>query len=447
MTTSYRPEADVTEICRDLIRIDTTNYGDSSGPGERVAAEYVAEKLADVGIESELFEPQKGRTSLVARWGHPDATDRLLVHGHLDVVPAAKQDWKVDPFSGEVMDGYLWGRGAVDMKDFDAAILSVVRARAKAGRPPKRALTLVFTADEEAGSIAGAHPIVDQRPEWLEGCTESIGEVGGFSTTVAGKRIYLIETAEKGIAWLRLRAQGTAGHGSMRNTDNAVTAVSEAVAGHREARVADPADAGDGGPAGRGRQPHRSRQRRSQRRRTHRVLRPGRPDAGRRRPQHGEPDDAVIGLQAQRDPGRGYGQHRRARSCPSYEDEFFATLRESAARQRHLRDAGAPTALSTPFDGPLVEAMKAARCEPQEAGRHRPALPDVRRHRCQGVEPASTSAASGSPRCGYQRTSTSRACSTAIDERVPVGCLGLLGAGLRRLPGPAPDRRPSLAGR
>src|SRR6478735_6282136 len=140
---SYRPEEDVVEICRDLIRIDSTNYGDGSGPGEREAAEYVAAKLADVGIESELFEPAKGRTSLVARWGDLEGGDRLLVHGHLDVVPAAKQDWKIDPFAGEVADDYLWGRGAVDMKDFDAAILSVVRARTRAGELPKRPVTLV----------------------------------------------------------------------------------------------------------------------------------------------------------------------------------------------------------------------------------------------------------------------------------------------------------------
>ncbi len=236
MTKPYEPAAEVTEICRDLIRIDSTNYGDGSGPGERAVAEHVAGLLSEVGLEPEVFEPEHGRTSLVAHWGDPNATDRLLVHGHLDVVPAAKADWKVDPFSGEVQDGYLWGRGAVDMKDFDAAILSTIRSRVRADQPPARALTIAFTADEEAGSTAGAHALVDQRPDLFEGCTEAVGEVGGFSTTVAGKRLYLVETAEKGIAWLRLRAHGTAGHGSMRNTDNAVTAIGEAVAaigGHR----------------------------------------------------------------------------------------------------------------------------------------------------------------------------------------------------------------------
>jgi acetylornithine deacetylase/succinyl-diaminopimelate desuccinylase-like protein len=227
---SYTPDAEVVQICRDLIRMDTTNYGDGSGSGEREAAQHVAGLLDEVGIESQVFEPSKGRTSLVAHWGDPNATDRLLLHGHLDVVPAAKADWKVDPFSGEEVDGCIWGRGAVDMKDFDATILSVVRARARAGELPRRAVTMAFTADEEAGSIQGAHPLVKEHPEWFEGCTEAIGEVGGASATVFGRRVYLIETAEKGIAWLRLRAHGTAGHGSMRNTDNAVTAVAEAVA-------------------------------------------------------------------------------------------------------------------------------------------------------------------------------------------------------------------------
>jgi acetylornithine deacetylase/succinyl-diaminopimelate desuccinylase-like protein len=230
MVATYRPDAEVTQICRELIRIDTSNYGDDSGPGERSAAEYVAGLLAEVGIESQLFEPRPGRTSVVAHWGDPGDSDRLLLHGHLDVVPAARHDWKVDPFAGEIHDGYLWGRGAVDMKDFDAAILSVVRARARAGAKPRRGLVLAFTADEEAGSIQGAHPLADRHADWFEGVTEGIGEVGGFSVTVADRRVYLVETAEKGLAWLRLRAEGTAGHGSMRNTQNAVTAIAEAVA-------------------------------------------------------------------------------------------------------------------------------------------------------------------------------------------------------------------------
>jgi acetylornithine deacetylase/succinyl-diaminopimelate desuccinylase-like protein len=227
---SYDPAAEVVEICRDLIRIDTTNYGDGSGPGERVAAEHVARLLDEVGIEAELFEGVEGRTNVVARWGGTSGGDALLLHGHLDVVPAEADDWKVHPFSGEVQDGYLWGRGAVDMKDFDAMLLSTVRARARAGAVPARPMVLCFTADEEAGGHQGAQQVVEQRRELIEDCTEGVGEVGGFSATVRGRRLYLVEAAEKGMAWMRLTANGHAGHGSMRHPDNAVTALAAAVA-------------------------------------------------------------------------------------------------------------------------------------------------------------------------------------------------------------------------
>jgi acetylornithine deacetylase/succinyl-diaminopimelate desuccinylase-like protein len=226
---TYDPAAEVVDLCRDLIRIDTSNYGDAEGPGERKAAEHVAALLDEVGIESRLYESEPGRTSLVARWGG-DEGDPLLLHGHLDVVPAAAEDWHVDPFAGEIKDGYLWGRGTVDMKDFDAMLLSVVRARTRAGRVPKRPMVLCFTADEEAGGHKGAQFLIDEHPDELADCTEAIGEVGGFTTTVRGQRIYLIESAEKGMAWLRLTARGTAGHGSMMNRDNAVSELAAAVA-------------------------------------------------------------------------------------------------------------------------------------------------------------------------------------------------------------------------
>ncbi|KRF34406.1 M20/M25/M40 family metallo-hydrolase [Nocardioides sp. Soil805] len=228
---AHDPAAEVVELCRELIRIDTSNYGDEEGPGERKAAEYVATLLDEVGIESRLYESEPGRTSLVARWGGSSSgKPPLLVHGHLDVVPAAAEDWQVDPFSGEVQDGFVWGRGAVDMKDFDAMLLSTVRARARAGRLPDRELVLCLTADEEAGGHKGAEVIVEQHPDEIADCTEAIGEVGGFSATVRGRRIYLIEAAEKGMAWMKLTARGRAGHGSMINTDNAVTRLSGAVA-------------------------------------------------------------------------------------------------------------------------------------------------------------------------------------------------------------------------
>ncbi|MGH9250531.1 MAG: M20/M25/M40 family metallo-hydrolase [Acidimicrobiales bacterium] len=227
------PDGEVVDLCRDLIRLDTSNYGDGSGPGERKAAEYVAEKLSEVGIEPVVLESEPGRTTVVARLdgAEPARTDALLVHGHLDVVPADAADWTHDPFSGEIADDCIWGRGAIDMKDMDAMILSVVRNRLRTRRPPARPLVLCFLADEEAGGVLGSHWVADHHPELFEGCTEGISEVGGFSLTVRDDlRLYLVETAQKGIEWMRLTVEGTAGHGSMVNHDNAVTELAEAVA-------------------------------------------------------------------------------------------------------------------------------------------------------------------------------------------------------------------------
>lgn len=225
----YDPASEVVELCRELIRIDTSNYGDDSGPGERKAAEYVAGLLDEVGISSNLYESEPGRASVIARWGDGPG-EPLLLHGHLDVVPAAAEDWTFDPFAAEIHDGYVWGRGAVDMKDFDAMALSVIRARARAGVMPRRPIVLCFTADEEAGGHKGAEYLIDNHADELADCTEAVGEVGGFTTTVRGKRIYLIEAAEKGMAWMKLTARGNAGHGSMINHHNAVTELAAAVA-------------------------------------------------------------------------------------------------------------------------------------------------------------------------------------------------------------------------
>jgi acetylornithine deacetylase/succinyl-diaminopimelate desuccinylase-like protein len=227
------PDGEVVDLCRDLIRLDTSNYGDGSGPGERKAAEYVAERLTEVGLDPTLLESEPGRTTVVARLdgGDPARSEALLVHGHLDVVPADAADWAHDPFSGEIAEGCVWGRGAIDMKDMDAMILSVVRDRLRTGRLPARPVVLCFTADEEAGGILGSHWVADHHPELFEGCTEGISEVGGFSLTVRDDlRLYLVQTAEKGIEWMRLTVDGTAGHGSMVNDDNPVTELAEAVA-------------------------------------------------------------------------------------------------------------------------------------------------------------------------------------------------------------------------
>jgi acetylornithine deacetylase/succinyl-diaminopimelate desuccinylase-like protein len=224
-------EDEVAGLCSDLIRIDTTNPGDHSGPGERAAAEHVAALLAEVGLDPVVLESHPGRASVVARVAGQDR-DRpaLLIHGHLDVVPADPSAWSVHPFSGEIAGGFIWGRGAVDMKDADAMVLAVVRQRLREGRRPPRDLVLAFVADEEAGGAWGARWLVDHHPGLFEGVTEAIGEVGGFSATIGGQRLYLVQTAERGMAWLRLTARGTAGHGSLLQPANPVTALAAAVA-------------------------------------------------------------------------------------------------------------------------------------------------------------------------------------------------------------------------
>jgi acetylornithine deacetylase/succinyl-diaminopimelate desuccinylase-like protein len=224
-------EDEVVDLCHELIRIDTTNYGVGEGPGERGAAEYVAEKLSEVGLDVQIFESEPGRASVVTRIeGTDPSRGALLLHGHLDVVPAIAHEWSLPPFAAEVKDDCIWGRGAVDMKDTDAMVLAVVRQWMREGRRPPRDLVLAFLADEEAGGRKGSHWLVDNKPGLFDGCTEGVSEVGGFSLTVGGKRLYLVETAEKGMAWMRLTVSGRAGHGSMISEDNAVTELCEAVA-------------------------------------------------------------------------------------------------------------------------------------------------------------------------------------------------------------------------
>src|SRR3954465_271856 len=203
---------EVVSLCRDLIRIDSPNPTSN----ERAAAEWTAGQLTDAGLEPQLIESEPGRASVVARWSGADSSrPALLIHGHLDVVPADAADWQVDPFAGEIRDECLWGRGAVDMKDMDAMTLAVVQDWVRQGKRPPRDVVLAFVADEEAGGLFGARYLVDNHADLFEGCSEAISEVGGFSITVAGRRLYAIETAEKGISWLTLTARGRAGDGAL----------------------------------------------------------------------------------------------------------------------------------------------------------------------------------------------------------------------------------------
>jgi len=215
----------------ELIRIDTTNRGGGEG-SERAAAEYVAERLAAVGVEPVLLEKSPGRTNVVARIAGSDpSADALLVHGHLDVVPAEPADWSVHPFSGEIRDGVVWGRGAIDMKNADAMVLAAVRAWARAGVRPRRDIVLAFTADEEDSADYGSDYLVDQHAGLFEGCTEGISESGAFTFHAGeGMRLYPVAAGERGTAWLRLTARGKAGHGSKVSRANAVSRLAAAVA-------------------------------------------------------------------------------------------------------------------------------------------------------------------------------------------------------------------------
>ncbi|MBS4753870.1 M20/M25/M40 family metallo-hydrolase [Nocardioides sp. zg-ZUI104] len=367
--TDHAPRPDVTaevvDLCRDLIRIDTSNYGDAEGPGERKAAEHVAALLDEVGITAEVIETAPGRANVLARWGGEPRDgaarreDALLVHGHLDVVPAAAEDWQVHPFSGEVRDGYVWGRGAVDMKDFDAMLLSVVRARQRAGRVPQRPVVLCFTADEEAGGHQGAEVLVREHREWFEGCTEAIGEVGGFSTTVRGRRLYLIEAAEKGMAWMRLTARGTAGHGSMINRDNAVSRLAGAVAriGAREWPVQlTPAMqtllAAVAELAGTEATPENAEALVEEFGGAARMI-------GATLRNSVNPTMLGAGYKVNVIPSEATA-HLDGRFLPGYEDEFFATLAELAGDGVDIEFLSRQAPWETPYDGALVDAMTAS---------------------------------------------------------------------------------------
>ncbi|MAU82814.1 M20/M25/M40 family metallo-hydrolase [Gordonia sp. Z-3] len=230
---------EVVDIVSQLIRFDTTNTGEpDTTRGEEECAKWVAQQLEEVGYTTQYVESGRpGRGNVFARLAGPPDAERgaLLIHGHLDVVPAEPSDWSVHPFSGSVSDGYIWGRGAVDMKDMVGMALALARQFKRDGTVPPRELVFLFTADEEAGGTWGAHWLVDNRPDLFEGITEAVGEVGGFSLTVdrpdgEQRRLYLVETAEKGLSWMRLTASAKAGHGSFLHDDNAVTEIAEAVA-------------------------------------------------------------------------------------------------------------------------------------------------------------------------------------------------------------------------
>ena len=353
-------EADCLQILQEMIRIPSVNHGEGKGDEEAIA-KYVAGKLAEVGIKSELIETGPKRVNVVARIpGEDTSRPGLVVHGHLDVVPANAADWQVDPFGGVLKDGYVWGRGAVDMKDADAMFLAIVRSWARTGFVPPRNILLVFFADEEAGSSYGSRWLVANRPEIFDGYSEAISEVGGFSVTISsGHRLYFVETAEKGIRWMQLTAKGTAGHGSFINQDNAVTKLSRAVlriGSHvwpqRETATGkkffgkiaeltgekyDPANASDllkhiGGAA------------RMMGATLQNTANPTMLEAGYKANVIPQSATAIID----------------GRFLPGFEDELEETLRELVGDDAEIEVQIRDKALEVDFSGPLVEAMNAA---------------------------------------------------------------------------------------
>ncbi|GGO02357.1 M20/M25/M40 family metallo-hydrolase [Microbispora bryophytorum] len=365
MTPRYG-EDEVAELCGDLIRIDSVNAGDNAGPGEREAAEYVAGKLSEVGLEPTILESDPGRANVVARVeGTDPSRDALVLHGHLDVVPFDAADWTHHPLSGEIADGCVWGRGAVDMKNMDAMILAVVRRRLSEGRRPPRDVVLVFTADEEAGGHYGAQWLAERHPEVFEGCTEAIGEVGGFSVTTEKGRLYLIEAAEKGIAWMRLTAKGRAGHGSMLNDDNAVTELAEAV-----------------GRLGRHRWPVRltptvqaffeevfgTEVKAEDAEAAVATLGPLARMIGATLRNTTNPTMLQAGYKANVIPQIATA-HVDGRFLPGYEDEFFQTVDELLGPNVTRDFVYHDVAVETPFKGPLVKAMADALIEEDPGSR------------------------------------------------------------------------------
>jgi acetylornithine deacetylase/succinyl-diaminopimelate desuccinylase-like protein len=206
---STTAEDEAVSFASDLIRIDTSNRG-GGHCRERPTAEYVAERLAAAGLDPVLLEAAPGRANVVARIAGTDpAAGGLAAHGHLDVVPAETSDWTQHPFSGGISAGSLHSRGAVDMKNADAVLVAVTRQMSRTGTRPRRDVVLAFTADEGDTGAYGPGWLVAEHPELFEGCTEALGESGGFTFHAGdGLRLYPVASAERGTAWLRLIARG-----------------------------------------------------------------------------------------------------------------------------------------------------------------------------------------------------------------------------------------------
>jgi len=211
-------------LLRDLIRIPTFNP-----PGnERPAAELVAEFLRERRLEPRLVESEPTRASVVARYRGSGELPPLLLTGHLDVVEADAATWKKPPFSGEIAEGCIWGRGAVDMKNMVSMSACVMGLLARIQPKLERDVIFAAVADEETGSSRGAHFLVNEHPDLVR-AEYALGEIGGFSLYLMGRTFYPIQVAEKGQVWLTATFSGEAGHGSMPRADSAVVKAAEAI--------------------------------------------------------------------------------------------------------------------------------------------------------------------------------------------------------------------------
>ena len=217
-------EEEAVALLADLVRIDTSNP-----PGrERPAAERCAEALRREGVDPVLLEGAPGRTNLLCRWAGAGTKPPLMITAHLDVVPAG-DGWLHPPFGAEIHDGFLWGRGAVDMKHHAAAGVTVLRTLARSGRRLARDVLLVLVADEEAGCTWGSEWLMANHPDLVR-AEFALGEIGGFTLPMGGTRFYPIQVAQKGAVWIRARTRGESGHGSMPREDSAVGRLATALA-------------------------------------------------------------------------------------------------------------------------------------------------------------------------------------------------------------------------
>ena len=213
------------DLCQQLIRIDTTNP-----PGnERVVADLLAQQLSEAGLDPVVMDSAPERGNVVARLKGTGEEPPLLLTAHLDVVEADPSKWRYPPFSGEIAEGCLWGRGAIDMKNMAAMSVALMCRLSREGIRLKRDLIFAGVADEEAGCEYGSGWLVDHHPDMVR-AEYAIGEGGGFNIALAGKRFFTIQVAEKGYCWVRARVEGEPGHGSLPRNDSAVIRLSEAIA-------------------------------------------------------------------------------------------------------------------------------------------------------------------------------------------------------------------------